>query len=1529
MPSYEITGTYNGSQIERGLQNLESQIQKVASSMSRIKAPTITPTANFGSFFSEMDKAESYASKGTFGRMFSTVDFSKAGKEASAAYASSFASGFGPMGNAVSGVATALGPAGIVAIGAIAGAAVIANAAYNAAAAWQSMKTSIGRTTGLQGTELENMMNDLQSLRMEMGMTAQSAADAAEQAGSIGVGQKKFQAGDMAAYRKEIMDFVSSASMISGAWGMSNAATTEGIGAMGSVTLDNWNRQRKAMGEQEMSWSDFALKSGASVDALANSMKASEGQIVTAMTHASGSIAEFAPSEDTIGKWYALSSYLISTGASADGAGEQIKDMATYISRDAKGAISGLLGTDSAGLMAKMKADSVGTIQELGKAIAQMPDSERPDIYAAFGMTGSQGMKKIVADIENETGALDLAIDIGVKGFKTGDVKKGFDAVLAEANTQAGRIAQVFQVALEKVGTIALPAITSGMKSVADWGESVVNAGSEIYGAGQKVASQGLDFSMNGDKWYTLDWSGIHEKTSSTIAAGTAEGAKKGFDGAKDAAKDAGEAAGQAWSDTFEKLLKSNVSPQIAALSASGLSDEQALAIINSQSSKGEAAKISSYDVLGSSISVARESAKTGYFETIFKDGEQVGESTFNLYSKLGKESSNEIGDAYYKSFRSSIRDSGAFMEDQYSKISKSVGEVVADGVFAPVEKKQLEAYKSILETFQKEMPLSFSADDSKLLANIDSIIQGKTFKLDVEAMVKPVYEDWKSAAYQEKFFYENKDVTKQLTREQATALAGTKADFATIIENKDNKYSPQQVNLAKEGNQAIDNVFTAVQDGTGSTAGLMGTSISVLQKIDSSILNQGTWLSQLVAAYNKSSAQSFATGSMKGQYYSWYGGQSAYSTSTGGYQSSAPLATADTASWIDKLYYKVPHLATGGKTTKAGLAYIGEETEYIIPESKLNPAEGKFYSGMWAQDEIDSRLRITPPVSAFQSSAKSGTVPIMTTGSPILNPWTDSPILNPNYMLQMQAAWSGNSLVKPSAGVSNPKVVDYAGQLAEAQRNAAITTDKYANVQDANLKAVLQQSDMLLLKTAADGKYCEAVSDFAIAQEEAKGLFYDSYIGPSGAYSKAKSLGALSMRDNQPEYISKRLEEIKDDTKDIKESTKKTASGLENLKTGSSANPIMTYDGLGGSKAIQITQAMIDAARANEDEYAQITMGLQPFTYGLAQFSAENGKFCQAISDFGLAQEYSGNFMASYVGVSNDAYAQMKAAEAQYGPNSEAVKALGQTLGIVPAEGWGPNQVSTTEQTDASTQLLQRTGIGFGSLANLGDRTLSATREMAKSSAKTEINTEKISTNTANFPSFMSGMGSFFGTMTYGSGGGGSGALNSRGGFGGSMGSFYGSSWYGGGAAGLSAAFGSAPASSWMNAAATSIGGSGAIQWAKGGLVASPTFFQDAQGNMNVVGETFEPELILPLNDHKRTMELIAANIPMARRFANGGMVGGGNVSAAFGGVTLHYAPVINGSGLSEAALQRVLRKERKDTLEQVEAKLYRDRKR
>jgi hypothetical protein len=339
--------------------------------------------------------------------------------------------------------------------------------------------------------------------------------------------------------------------------------------------------------------------------------------------------------------------------------------------------------------------------------------------------------------------------------------------------------------------------------------------------------------------------------------------------------------------------------------------------------------------------------------------------------------------------------------------------------------------------------------------------------------------------------------------------------------------------------------------------------------------------------------------------------------------------------------------------------------------------------------------------------------------------------------------------------------------------------------------------------------------------------------------------------------------------------------------------------------------------------------MGLQPFTYGLAQFSAENGKFCQAISDFGLAQEYSGNFMASYVGISNDAYAQMKAAEDKYGPNSAQVADLGKTLGIVPAEGWGPNQVATKEQTDASTQLLQRTGIGFGSLTNLGDRTLSATREMVKSSARTEENTQKISTNTQGFGTFMSGMGSFAsGIMSYGGGGGGS-----WGGQG--IGSFYGG-WLSGGAAGVGVTGGEGSTVSWggasaSNAASSGYSGSwGGVQWAKGGLVNTPTFFPDAQGNMNVVGETFEPELILPLNDRKRTMELIAANIPMARRFANGGMVGGGgNVSAAFGGVTLRYAPVINGSGLSEAALQRVLRKERKDTLEQVEAKLYRDRKR
>lgn len=571
--------------------------------------------------------------------------FANAGKAAAQDFTNALVAGM-PGGNIFANTAIALGPTGMIAGAAIAGAAVISTVAMKAAAEWQRMTTAISRTTGLEGKPLEGLMNGLQELRMQMGLTREGAAAMAQAAGSIGVGQAKFQRGDLEGYKKELVDFVQATQMVSGAFGMSSEATAEGLGKMGSVVLENWNQQRKARGEEELSWSQFAMNVGGSIDSLANQMGSKEEEIITAMRHVSTSVAQYAPTEESYGKWTALASYLIETGDTADHAGETIKDAMEYISRDEKGGISALLGTDTAGLMGKMKSDAVGTMQELAKAIAQVPESQRPDIYKMFGITGQGVMKKMVADIENETGRLDFAIEIGVKGFKESELQKSWDKVLADANTQAGRITQVFQVALEKMGTVALPAVTAGMEAIADWGEAAIENASNLWGAGQGAwenISQGSlgTITLNGVD-YEVGLSGIREKTAEEVAAGTKEGAEDGFGDAKGAAKDvgetAGEAAGKSIGEAFKegvtKLTNSGVSSELAWMMAgAGLSDVQALAAINASGSTAPEKQgySRSWSVGGTEYQWIMESAKGGqdvYYQ-LLADG-QHGQQVWN-----------------------------------------------------------------------------------------------------------------------------------------------------------------------------------------------------------------------------------------------------------------------------------------------------------------------------------------------------------------------------------------------------------------------------------------------------------------------------------------------------------------------------------------------------------------------------------------------------------------------------------------------------------------------------------------------------------------------------------------------------------------------------------------------------------------------------------------------------------------------------------------------------------------------------------
>lgn len=208
------------------------------------------------------------------------------------------------------------------------------------------------------------------------------------------------------------------------------------------------------------------------------------------------------------------------------------------------------------------------------------------------------------------------------------------------------------------------------------------------------------------------------------------------------------------------------------------------------------------------------------------------------------------------------------------------------------------------------------------------------------------------------------------------------------------------------------------------------------------------------------------------------------------------------------------------------------------------------------------------------------------------------------------------------------------------------------------------------------------------------------------------------------------------------------------------------------------------------------------------------------------------------------------------------------------------------------------------------------------KEQQKTAKDTEKIEQNTKDMATGLGTMtsgnisGGILGALValYGVGGG-SGALNSRGTFGGSYGSLFGN-WYGGGASGLSAHLGTGSSASWMNAAATSIGGSGAIQWAEGGITDRPTY--------GVFGEAGR-EAFVPISDRAAGLRILPQVMRElgVRTFAQGGIVGGFSaIMESIGSTTIAPVYHINGSGLSESQLLSVMERNNKKILAQVAKK-------
>lgn len=848
IPAFEITGIYNGSAVEAGIR---ANIQYLQQQLNSLKAPKIAPQMDMSGFqmdmsgfFSQMDKAAGQATQSRMSKLFSGVNFGSIGRQAGSQYATSFMAGLGPIGGAASDLAMAIGPIGLAAGVAAAGIALIGAKSVQAAAAWESMATSIGRTTGLEGRNLRNFMDDLQDLRMEMGITGQAASDMAIQAGSIGVGQMKFQSGDMVGYAKELADFVKATAMLQGAWeGMSAEATSAGIGKMGSVTIGAWNAQRRAMGEQELSWSDYAESVGGKVDSLANTMGSSEEEIVTAMRNASSAVASYAPTEETYGKWLALSSFLIDTGASAGEAGTQIERMAKGAKQHGA-ELGAILGMDKPQFQAALKEDFVGTFQSIAEELASMPEGDRPDMIKLLGIEGSGAMDKMIADIKSGVGKLNKAIKLDPS-----NISEGFEKVADDANTAFARIGQAAQVSFEQMGGVILPIVTDIANAVADAWQGMNVAGSELWKAGAGIVenlSKGNlgDFALNGE-WYNVSLSGIRKKTAEEIAAG----AKEGADGAS---VEVAESLASGVSAEMQKKMEEFAAGQDTYIKA----HQGGMTVIGT----GKEAKIiggdddfeKTYkeswnrtlttfpDTYSMKKMVKTTGQSSGYMALLDEAGEEIRRIAFG--AKYGYSDSAEAEREMEEMVKPVILDMPKYLKSVSSEMSGVLEDIVEDGVVTPLsEKPLLEGYLETLKDLEKEYKVEFAASGlDKLLSQIEDTLAGK--KIEIEVQAKTIWEDWSSAAYREKFLADNPQLSALINPSQGDEWSDAIGRMAEDAENGDQ--------VAKAALQDWQIAVQGFADGTISSMGYASEALYDLIMLYPQLGKSGSWLRSFMDDY-------------------------------------------------------------------------------------------------------------------------------------------------------------------------------------------------------------------------------------------------------------------------------------------------------------------------------------------------------------------------------------------------------------------------------------------------------------------------------------------------------------------------------------------------------------------------------------------------------------------------------------------------------------------------------------------------------
>lgn len=393
------------------------------------------------------------------------INWTGLGMDTASDYLRGITAGMGPIGTALEGVATALGPTGLIATAAIAGSAIVIKAAWDASSAWEMGLSQISKTTGIDKgtTEYSQLNEDLKDLYSTMPTTAAEIQNVAKAAGSLGI------------EKDSIAGFTQVALEMGSAFDISAEKAAVSVGKVQS--------QLKTLPEGISDSAEFARNFGSAVDYAGNSMNATEEEVLDFSTRTAGALSLLGGTAYEIAGWGGATASVFSSSQLAAGS---FNAALTQLTGTTKGSVAAqeeaakLLGITSEEFVHLMSTDPTDTILRLGNALESLDPSEATKTAGILGGGyGDDFFKKMIGHTDEWRGKIEEVVEAGEKGESIG---RSFESGSDNAKSAIQELKNSLNTILIDIGGPLLEAFTPLIRGLASGLNDIRTIGENLWG---------------------------------------------------------------------------------------------------------------------------------------------------------------------------------------------------------------------------------------------------------------------------------------------------------------------------------------------------------------------------------------------------------------------------------------------------------------------------------------------------------------------------------------------------------------------------------------------------------------------------------------------------------------------------------------------------------------------------------------------------------------------------------------------------------------------------------------------------------------------------------------------------------------------------------------------------------------------------------------------------------------------------------------------------------------------------------------